>query len=292
MTEILLAQLINGVALGSIYALLVTCFNLLFRFARIIHFSFPVVLVCSIYVIWGVVGISGTPIYLALLAGFLAAVVLNVATTPLFLLVQRRVGGDINTTLIISMGLGMILTEFLSHRVNRGFPISLQGLEQWRRIAIPLPSRIAVLSLVDALSLGVSILMVVGLFFFLHNTQTGRAFRAVAENPEKARLLGISVTGISLLGQLIAGVVGGVTAVLLALQLGAASPSMGDQLGHKVLAVAIIAGIGNLRGGMLTGLILGVVEAVVQGYWSSSWSNAIVFTCMLLALLLRTRRRR
>ena len=62
---------------------------------------------------------------------------------------------------------------------------------------------------------------------------------------------------------------------------------MGDQLGHKVLAVSIIAGLGNLKGGLIIGILLGILEALVQGYWSGTWSNSIAFVVMLLAILIK-----
>ena len=73
----------------------------------------------------------------------------------------------------------------------------------------------------------------------------------------------------------------------MAILLGSASPGLGDQLGHKVLAVSIIAGLGNLKGGLIVGLALGILEALVQGYWTGTWSNAIAFVIMLIAILVR-----
>jgi branched-chain amino acid transport system permease protein len=73
----------------------------------------------------------------------------------------------------------------------------------------------------------------------------------------------------------------------MAILLGSASPGLGDQLGHKVLAVSIIAGLGNLHGGLVIGLLLGIVEAIIQGYWAGSWSNAVAFGIMLVAILVK-----
>ena len=67
------------------------------------------------------------------------------------------------------------------------------------------------------------------------------------------------------------------------------SPGLGEQVAHKVLAVSIIAGLGNLAGGLVVGLALGILEALVQGYISGSWSNAIAFVVLLLVMLFRPR---
>jgi branched-chain amino acid transport system permease protein len=82
-------------------------------------------------------------------------------------------------------------------------------------------------------------------------------------------------------------VLGGIIAVLLAMLLGTASPGLGEQVAHKVLAVSIIAGLGNLAGGLVVGLFLGILEAIAQGYVSGSWSNAIAFVIMLVVILVR-----
>ncbi len=85
----------------------------------------------------------------------------------------------------------------------------------------------------------------------------------------------------------LSGVLGGAIAVLFAMLLGTASPGLGEQVAHKVLAVSIIAGLGNLVGGLIVGLALGILEAIMQGYISGSWSNAMAFVIMLVVILVR-----
>jgi branched-chain amino acid transport system permease protein len=75
------------------------------------------------------------------------------------------------------------------------------------------------------------------------------------------------------------------SAILIAMLLHSASPGLGDMLAHKVLAVSIVAGLGNLVGGLVVGLALGVIEALIQGYAAGSWSNAIAFVVMLVVIL-------
>ena len=119
----------------------------------------------------------------------------------------------------------------------------------------------------------------------MYKTKQGRAFRAIAEDPNGAKLVGIPILKTGILSYAITGTLGGITAVLLAVLLGSAAPGLGDQMAHKVLAVSIIAGLGNLQGGLIIGLLLGIVEAMVQGYWSGSWSNAVAFVIMLVVIL-------
>jgi branched-chain amino acid transport system permease protein len=133
----------------------------------------------------------------------------------------------------------------------------------------------------------IGIIFVAFLFWLLYKTRAGRAFRAIAEDPNGAKLVGIPLLKTGFQSYALTGVLGGVTAVLMAMLLGSASAGLGDQLGHKVLAVSIIAGLGNLTGGLIIGLLLGVMEAIIQGYLSGSWSNAIAFIVMLVAILFK-----
>ena len=106
-------------------------------------------------------------------------------------------------------------------------------------------------------SLAVGIVAVSGFFLLLYKTRPGRAFRAIAEDPNGARLVGIPLLRTGLYSYALSGVLGGIIAVLLAMLLGSASPGLGEQVAHKVLAVSIIAGLGNLAGGLVVGLAPG-----------------------------------
>ncbi len=283
--EILIAQIFNGLSIGSIYVLLVTGFNLLLLVAMIIHFSFPVVVVFSMYISWFVISITGN-VPLGIVGGILSAIIVNVITAPMFQHIMKERGSvDINATMVISMGMGMIITDILSHTFNQGFPVSfpdaLTGHDQGAFISAGLIN----ISQGQLLTLVVGVVFVLFLFWLLYKTRAGRAFRAIAEDPDGARLVGIPLLKTGFQSYALTGFLGGLTAVMMAVMLGSASPGLGDQLGHKVLAVSIIAGLGNLTGGLIVGLLLGILEAIIQGYLAGSWSNAIAFVIMLVIIL-------
>ncbi len=286
--EIFIAQIINGISLGSIYVLLVTGFNLLLLVAMIIHFSFPVVVVLSMYVSWIVLGLTGNNIFLGVAAGIVSAIVINIVTAPMFQHIMKKRGEvDINSTMVLSMGIGMIITDFLSHSVNSGFPIAFPDNLTGRNLGAFFQIGMISISRGDMIALSMGIVFVLGLFWILYKTRAGRAFRAIAEDPAGAKLVGIPIVKTGLQSYALTGVLGGVSAVSIAILLGSASPGLGDQLGHKVLAVSIIAGLGNLKGGLIIGILLGILEALVQGYWSGTWSDSIAFMVMLLAILIK-----
>jgi branched-chain amino acid transport system permease protein len=285
--EVVIAQIVNGLSLGSIYALLVTGFNLLILAAMIIHFSFPVTVVFSMYAAWLAMQWSGS-VTVGIAAAMLSALAVNLISAPLFQRVMGKRGAvDINATMVASMGLGLLITEFCSHSINKGFPVSFPLLAGARE---PLWQRgLVSVTYAQALALGSGVVAVAALFRILYRTRAGRAFRAIAENPGNAKLTGIPVLKTALQSYALTGALGGVSAALMALLLGSASPDLGDLLGHKVLGAAIIAGLGNLGGGLAIALLLGIVEALVQGFFSGSWSNAVVFIIMLAVVLLRPR---
>jgi branched-chain amino acid transport system permease protein len=282
--EVFIAQVINGLALGSIYVLLVTGFNLLLLVAMIIHFAYPQVVVFSMYIIWLVLGLTGNNLLLGALAGIAASILLNLVSAPLFQKVMEKRGEvDINSTMVLSMGIGMIITDVLSHGFNKGHPIAfpevLAGGEAILRVGLISVRPGQVFSLVVG---GVA---VSSFFLLLYKTRPGRAFRAIAEDPNGARLVGIPLLRTGLESYAWSGLLGGIIALLLSALLGSASPGLGEQVAHKVLAVSIIAGLGNLVGGLVVGLFLGILEAIVQGYISGTWSNVIAFVVMLVVIL-------
>ena len=282
--EVFIAQIINGLSLGSIYVLLVTGFNLLLLVAMIIHFAYPQVVVFSMYITWVVLQLTGNNLLLGALAAVASSILLNLASAPLFQKVMKKRGEvDINSTMVLSLGIGMIITDVLSHSFNKGFPIAFPDALSGKTAIL----RVGLISILpgQVSSLVVGILAVSGFFLLLYKTPRGRAFRAIAEDPNGARLVGIPLLKTGLESYALSGLLGGIIALLISALLGSASPDLGEQVAHKVLAVSIIAGLGNLAGGLVVGLFLGILEAIVQGYISGSWSNGIAFVVMLVVIL-------
>lgn len=282
--QVFIAQIINGLSLGSVYVLLVTGFNLLLLVAMIIHFSYPQVVVFSMYISWITLNATGNNVFLGVLAGIVSSVLLNLVTAPLFQQVMKKRGDvDINATMVLSMAIGMIITDVLSHSFNKGLPIAFPD-----NIANTKPFfQIGLISIQvgQVWALLVGLVAVSGFFLLLYKTRPGRAFRAMAEDPNGARLAGIPMVLTAVQSYALSGVLGGLIAVLLAMLLHSASPGLGEHIAHKVLAVSIVAGLGNLVGGLVIGLALGVLEALVQGYVSGTWSNAVAFVIMLVVIL-------
>jgi branched-chain amino acid transport system permease protein len=283
--KIIIAQVINGIALGSIYALLVTGFNLMFLVGKIIHFAYPYIVVMSIYTCWGLLQLTDNSL-LAIFGTILTSIVLHMIAEPLFRHINTRKGTiDINSSFILSLGIALILTEIMSHKLNYGFPISFPI--NWMSDSVVLEFNLIRVSGGQLYTLSISILITLILFVTIYRTQLGRAFRAIAENISMARLQGIPILRLNLLLYGIAGLIGGIIALLFSMLIGSASPWLGDYIALKVLAIAIVAGLGNMKGGLICGLALGILESLIINFFPGSWSNAIAFLIMLLVILIK-----
>jgi len=285
--KIIIAQIINGIALGSIYVLLVTGFNLMFLVGKIIHFSYPYIVVISMYVCWGFLKLTNNA-FIAILGTIISSIALHIIVEPLFRHINtRKKTVDINSSFIISLGIALILTEIMSHQLNYGFPVAFPL--NWMSNSLFLEFYFLRISVAQIYTLTASIIIALILYIFIYRTQLGRAFRAIAENMSVARLQGIPIFKLNLLLYSIAGLLGAIIALLFSILIGSASPWLGEYIALKVLAVAIVSGLGNIRGGIICGLLLGITESLIIHFFPGSWSNAIAFLMMLFVILIRTR---
>ena len=282
--ELLLTQIVNGIAIGAAYALLVTGLNLMLLIKGIFQWAFAHIVVISMYVIYLVMRWSGDNVVMGLALGLPAAigigVGLSILTEPMFRPMAAR--GLYMEAFIAAVGLGIILTNVMSQTIGWGAPIMFPVvLTEWAPIQVG-PVSFARAKILTVIS---SILIVVGLFYFLYRRQSGRAFRATAQDPRKARLLGIPINRTNLLSFALAGLVGGASAILLSMALGYANPALPNLLAVKGLSLVLMAGPGNLIGGLIASFVLGVAETMVITYVPGDWMNAIIFTGILIVIL-------
>jgi branched-chain amino acid transport system permease protein len=285
--EIFAAQLINGIATGAIYALLVTSYNLLYLIRGIIQFALAHIMVMSMYIIWIVMELTGGNVLMGLAlgvpAGIGAGVGMSIATEPI--LRPMAVRGIYMESLIVTVGLAIILTNVMSKFINEGVAITFSKALTGEGIAV----RVGMVSFsrADILTLAASILIVLGLFYLLYRVQFGRAFRAIAQSLRKARLIGIPINRMAISSFAIAGLVAGASGVLLAMTLGYASPGLPNSLAIKGLVLLLVAGSGNLIGGLITAFGLGIAESMTITYLPGQWSDAIIFGIILTIIMIR-----
>lgn len=280
--EALLAYLEAGVVAGSIYSLIAIGMNLLLVVSGVMQFAYGEIVVLAMYLAWLLHNLTGS--YVVAFAGACAtSVVLTVVIEPLVRALRQR--KLVVETMIMTIAIGMILTEVMSHFLNAGLPIafppSLVGgggdvsFGLIRVTAADVYVVVATLGLLTALAA------------FLFRTRQGKALRAIAHDIGVARLLGIPLGRATLLSFGIVGLLSGVTAILFVVTIGVASPELGASVTFKGMAVMLLGGMGSLKGAVAGGYLLGIVEALVKGYFIGDWVDAIAMGSIMLVIIVR-----
>ena len=286
--EQLLQQLINGVAWGSIYALIALGYTMVYGVLKLINFAHGEVYMVgamSGYYAAHALGLAERPSFVGLAAvllvsmascALLGALIERVAYRPL------RSAGRL-APLITAIGVSLLL-QHLGQLVfgadPKFFPTLLEPREVLRKGALAI-SNIQLAVLIIAL------ILMAGLQFIVMRTRFGRAMRAVAYDAPAAALMGVPVDrviqGTFVLGSMLAAAAG----VLVGLSNPKIDPLMGLLPGLKAFVAAVLGGIGSIPGAMLGGLLLGVIETLVAGYLSSTYRDAIAFVVLIVILLYR-----
>ena len=276
----LLQQVVNGVMLGAVYALIAIGYTLIFGVLGMLHLALGEVFMVGAFVGLVVAGRFGGNIVLALAAamlatGLLGLIVERVAFRPLR-------GAHHLAPLATTIGAGIALQEtarWYFGPEQKGFP-STVALTLWELGPLRVSS-------VQAFILVAALVLMGGVHLFLARTRAGRAVRATAEDPTVAGLLGVNVTAVVVLVFFVASALAGAAGVLVGLAYNSVHPFIGVQMGIKGLVVMLLGGLGNVPGAMLGGLVLGVLEVLGVAYFASSYRDAFAFGAVMVMLMLR-----
>lgn len=282
--EYILQQLANGLALGSIYALLAIGLTMVYGILRLINFAHGDLMMLGAYVAAAMVTSAFFPVVLALvvpivLIGGLGLLVERVAYRPLR-------GAPEVAMLITSLG--------VSRLIQNG---TVMGLTPQPR-AFELPGNLTKsfevggirMTLLDLLTFGLVIALMIALNLFIVRSRSGMAMRASSENLQAARLIGINVGRVVGTAFLIGSALAGAAGFLWAGRYGIIDPFMGFVPGLKAFVAAVIGGIGSIKGAVVGGLLLGVAEIGFVGFLPPEYSgyrDAFVFALLLIVLLVR-----
>jgi branched-chain amino acid transport system permease protein len=278
---VFLQQCINGLMLGGTYALIAIGYTLIFGVLNLLHLAHGEVFMIGAFVGLTVVLLAKLPLWAAMIAAMVGAGVVGIIVELIAFRPLQRKALHI-TPLITTLAVALILQDLalkLFGGEQTGFPQAI------RVTNFPLgPVQISTLQL---FIIGSSALLMVLLYLFVEKTKLGKAMRAMAENPQTARLLGINVDAVTLVTFGIASALAGAAGVLVGLAYNAITPFMGVQMGLKGMVVMMLGGSGNVIGAMLGGLILGEIEVLSVAYLSSSYRDAFAFGILILIILFR-----
>jgi branched-chain amino acid transport system permease protein len=275
-----LQQIINGLATGSIYAMVALGYTMIYGILGLINFAQGEIYMAGAFT--AVLLIGGLNI------GFVPAFILALGVSSIVgVLMERLVFRPLRSSnplipLIAAIGTSLSLqslARILFGPNNRPFPIKFEYT-----IVDILGAKIPTL---DIVILGASSLLMVALTVFIKRSKYGRAMVASAVDGDAARLMGINVDSMVILTFIIGSVLSGAAGVMTAVYYNATYPSMGMLTGLKAFSAAILGGVGSIPGAIVGGLILGVAENLGAAYISSGLKDAIAFTIMIIVLIIR-----
>jgi branched-chain amino acid transport system permease protein len=277
-------QLINGLFLGSVYALFALGYTLIFGILDILNLAHASIFMLGAFAALVLVTELDAPIWLALLGsmaicGLLGVLLERIAFAPLRRRPATHLSGLISSIAVATMFEAFALWRFEA-RTQR-FPAGTVG-----DASIPLFG--ASISELQIIILAVALLLMGVLQFVVRRTRLGAAMRAVAESERTARVLGVDVERVIILSFALASALGGAAGVLYGLAFNSISSDMGRTIELRGLAVIIVGGLGSIPGAVIGGFLLGLVEVLsVAITGQSSYRDAIAFGALFLILLIR-----
>lgn len=273
-------QLINGLALGSVYALLALGYTMVYGIIQLINFAHG-----EIYMIGAFAGFySASTLKLPLLPTLLIAMVASsIAGIIIEKIAYKPLRNSPRITLLITaIGVSLFLQNAMRLLVGsnpKPFPDLIHaGTINLGPIQIELKT---------ILMFVVSAVFVILLQFIVYKTKVGKAMRASSQDIEAASLMGINVNNTISLTFAIGSALAGIAGVLVAISYPSITPYMGVMPGLKSFVAAVLGGIGSIPGALLGGIAIGVLETFSKAYISTNFSDAIVFAILIIILLIK-----
>ncbi|MFP3330262.1 branched-chain amino acid ABC transporter permease [Pseudomonas sp. SIMBA_064] len=294
--DILLQQVLNGLVLGSIYALVALGYTMVYGIIGLINFAHGEVVMVgamvTISVLTMLAGAGFAPGLITLLLAIMAAVVVcmllaqgmeKYAYRPL-----RK--APRLTPLILAIGISIALQNLAMMIWGRGYKTFPEVVETQ-----PVDVFGATVTNVQLSIMLIAVVIMLGLWLLVDKTRLGKAMRATAQNQEVAGLMGININRVISATFLIGASLGAIAGVMRAINYGQADAYMGLLLGLKAFSAAVLGGIGNLFGAMAGGLLLGLIESLAAGYsgqitggfLGANYQDIFAFAVLILVLLFR-----
>jgi branched-chain amino acid transport system permease protein len=297
-----LQNLLNGISIGSVYAIFALGYTLVFSILGIINFAHGAIFTLGAYFTYtlavGQFGINGLlsglnldlqiPFALSLLIGSVLAGMVGVLLERLAFKPLRTRGADSLLALVSSLGVALVIVNAIQYLVGAEiytFPSQVYG-DIKPAIMFEVAGQQVVVRSVQVIIFAVCMVILTLLGYVISYTRIGKALQAVAENQTTASLLGISVDKIILVTFFMSGFLGGLAGTLVGTSFGIAGPYFGVTYGLKGLAVIVLGGLGSIPGAVLGGIVIGLAEAFVPPDYSA-YKEAVAFAFLFIVLLVR-----
>ena len=278
---LILNQLINGLQLGSIYALVALGYTMVYGIIRLLNFAHGEILMIGAYVALFTLGAYFAP-WIVVVATVVACTVLAVTIEKLTYTPLRH--APRLSVLITAIGLSMLLQNLAQYFWGAGgisFPTHL--LLESTNIQIG-GMQISNHSLITIVA---SVASMIALTVLVRNTRLGKAMRAVSQDADAARLMGVNVNTVITFTFAVGAALAGIGAVLYAIRFPFITPTIGGMLGLKSFVAAIVGGVGSIPGAMIGGYLIGLLEVLVIATGHSGWTDGVVFLLLIVMLMVR-----
>lgn len=273
-------QFVNGISLGSIYALIALGYTMVYGIIKLINFAHGDVFMLGAFI--GFYAITGWQMHF-LLALILAMILCAVIGVVIERVAYRRLRSATRiAALITAIGVSLFI-EYTVVFFRGAQPEAYPDVVKKKMINI-LGAQIDLKSIYILI---IAIVLMVLLQFIVHKTKTGKAMRAVSHDADAARLMGINVDNTISFTFAIGSALAGAAGVIFGLYYGRIDPLMGLMPGIKAFVAAVLGGIGSIPGAMVGGMLLGIVETGVNAIGFSLWRDAAAFLILIFILLLR-----
>lgn len=276
--QLFMQQLVNGIALGSIYALVALGYTMVYGTIRLINFAHGDIFMMGAFFGFFLVNNLGINVYLAMLLSLvfcaaLGALIEKIAYKPLRN--STRVAA-----LITAIGVSYLLQNAMVYFVGpevKAFPSTVPN-QIFRVFGLVINTK-------QILVFVITILLMVTLQFIVKYTKMGKAMRAVAVDSEAAQLMGINVDRVVSFTFALGSGLAGIAGVLVGMYYNSISPGMGTAYGLKAFVAAVVGGIGSIPGAMVGGYLIGVLETIVTVLGVSTYREAAVYGLLIVILL-------
>lgn len=280
----ILSQLVNGLKLGSIYAIIAIGYSMVYGILKLINFAHGDLLTVGVYTMLVLMGFAGLPIWLVVIVGCAVAVAVGVLMERLAYRPLRGSGEE--TTLISSLAVSVFLQNLLSMIFTpqkKAFHLP-DYLTQTHRIGS------ISLSTMNIITFILIVVILVALTLLLKKTKIGMAMRACSDNLTASCLMGIKINTVVVTAFVIGSGLAALSGLMLAGEYKTIEPMMGFVPGLKAFCAAVLGGIGSLNGAVLGGFIIGIAEMLFAGLMPSDitpYRDAFIFLLLIVVLLVK-----
>ncbi|HWP97814.1 MAG TPA: branched-chain amino acid ABC transporter permease [Syntrophomonadaceae bacterium] len=276
-------QVINGLALGSIYALIALGYTMVYGIIKLINFAHGDVMMVGAYVGYFSITLFGTNLVVALIFSMVVTAILGVAIDYLAYKPLRK--SSRIAALITAIGVSLFLEYvfvWLFTPSSRSYTQNVISQKAYHFMA----NQVTITGK-DILILSVTVILMLLLQYTVKKTRVGKAMRAVSLDQEAALLMGINVNRIISFTFAVGSALAAAAGVLIGVYYNSIDPLMGIMPGLKAFVAAVLGGIGSIPGAVAGGYILGILESLVSGYGSSLYRDAVAFGVLILILLIK-----